>query len=116
MAALRLKMLGGFAACSSSGQAVVVSGKKNQALLTYLAMNAGKRLSREKLINLLWSDRGDSQARSSLRQTLFALRQDLAGIDPTPLVFDGDIVAVNESAISTDVANFAAACAFWLGR
>jgi TolB-like protein/DNA-binding SARP family transcriptional activator len=106
MASLQLKVLGGFTACTSSGQAVVVSGKKNQALLAYLAMNAGKRLSREKLINLLWSDRGDSHARSSLRQALFALRRDLVGIDPTPLVFDGDIVTVNLSAISTDLAKF----------
>ena len=106
MASLQLKVLGGFTVCTSSGQAVVVSGKKNQALLAYLAMNAGKRLSREKLINLLWSDRGDSHARSSLRQALFALRRDLVGIDPTPLVFDGDIVTVNLSAISTDLAKF----------
>ena len=106
MASLQLKVLGGFAACSSSGQAVAVSGKKNQALLAYLAMNAGRRLPRERLINLLWSDRGDSHARSSLRQALFGLRRDLAAINPAPLVFDGDIVVVNASAISTDMAKF----------
>src|ERR1700674_3473905 len=104
MTVLRLKLLGGFAACSSSGQSVVVSGRKNQALLAYLAMNAGHRQPREKLINLLWSERGDSQGRSSLRQALFALRRDLSEIDPKPLAFDGDTVALNASTVSTDVA------------
>jgi len=106
MAALHLKLLGGFAACSSSGQPVIVSGQKNRALLAYLAMNAGQRQSRENLINLFWSDRGDSQGRSSLRQALFALRRDLSKIDPKPLAFDGDVVALNASAVSTDVTKF----------
>jgi hypothetical protein len=33
--------------------------------LTYLALHAGKKLTREKLIGLLWSDRGEAQARLS---------------------------------------------------
>ena len=104
MAGLHLELLGGFAARLSSGEPVVVSGRKKQALLTYLAINAGQRQSREKLVNLLWGDRGESQGRSSLRQALFALRQDLSKIDPKPLAFDRDAVALNASAVSTDVA------------
>ena len=57
MASLQLRVLGGFAAVLPTGRSVGVSGKKNQALLTYLALHADKKLTREKLIGLLWSDR-----------------------------------------------------------
>src|SRR5215467_10542090 len=106
MATLHLRVMGGFAAVLSTGQPVEVSGKKNRALLTYLALHAGKMLTREKLIGLLWSDRGEAQARSSLRQALVALRRDLCGIEPLPLTIDGDTVALDGSAVSTDVAAF----------
>src|SRR5215472_3027193 len=106
MATLHLRVMGGFAAVLATGRPVEVSGKKNRALLTYLALHADKKLTREKLINLLWSDRGEVQARSSLRQALAALRRDLCGIEPLPLTIDGDTVALDGSAVSTDVAAF----------
>jgi DNA-binding SARP family transcriptional activator len=105
VASLQLKLLGGFAAHLPSGRVVAVCGRKNQALRGYLAINAGKQLARAKLINLLWSDRDDSHAHSSLRQALFSLRRDLAGIDPAPLVSSGESIAANTSAVSTDVAS-----------
>ena len=74
MASLDLKLLGGFAARLGSGQPIQIAGKKNQALLAYLALNEGKKVSREKLIGLLWSDRGEAQGRNSLRQALAALK------------------------------------------
>ena len=94
-----------FVACLASGQAIDVAGKKNWALLAYLALNPGKSFSREKLVGLLWSDRGDAQARSSLRQAV-ALRRDLAEADPGISIAKGDTVAIAPSAISTDVAKF----------
>jgi len=106
MATLHLRVMGGFAAVLATGRPVEVSGKKNRALLTYLALHADKKLTREKLISLLWSDRGEVQARSSLRQALAALRRDLGGIEPTPLTIYGDTVALDGSAVSTDVAAF----------
>src|SRR5215472_18921371 len=102
MAGLHLRVMGGFAAVLPTGQPVEVSGKKNQALLTYLALHAGKKLTREKLTSLLWSDRGEAQARNSLRQALAALRRDLGSIKPPPLTVDGDTVVFDGSAVSTD--------------
>lgn len=103
MASVQLKLLGGFAVSLPSGRPVELAGKKNQALLAYLAVNRGKRQSREKLMGLLWSDRGEAQARGSLRQALAALKEALAGIEPAPLVVEGDSVALNPAAVSTDV-------------
>jgi adenylate cyclase len=106
VASLRLKLLGSFEARRSSGQTVEISGKKGQALLAYLAFHPGKNLPREKLVNLLWSDRGDAQARGSLRQALVTLRRDLEGIDPPPLLFERDTIAGDAAAISSDVGEF----------
>jgi TolB-like protein len=106
MASLQLKLLGGFALRLKSGRAVDVSGKKNQALLAYLALNPGRKFTREKLAGLLWSDREDTQARGSLRQALVALRRDLDETDQAPLIFEGDAVAIAPSSVSTDIAEF----------
>jgi len=106
VASLRLKLLGSFEARRSTGQTVEISGKKGQALLAYLALHLGKSLPREKLVNLLWSDRGEAQARGSLRQVLVALRRDLEGIDPAPLLFERDAITADAGAISADVGEF----------
>src|SRR3981189_1261680 len=110
VASLRFKLLGSFEARRSSGQTVEISGKKSQALLAYLALHPGKSLPREKLVNLLWSDRADAQARGNLRQVLVTLRRDLEGIDPAPLLFKRDTIAGDAAAMSTDVTEFE-----WLG-
>src|SRR5262245_35511765 len=106
MASLQLKLLGKFEVISAAGQHVEIVGRKNQALLAYLAIHAGKKLPRDKLTGLLWSDRAEQQARSSLRQALFTLRRDLAGIEPIPLIFEGDAIAIDASAASSDVGTF----------
>ena len=73
--------------------------------MTNLAPHTDKKPTREKLISLFWSDRGEVQARSSLRHALAALKRDLGGIEPPPTV-DGDTVALDGSAVSTAVASF----------
>jgi len=70
MASLQIILLGGFQA-RVSGREIDVPGRKERALLAFLAIPAGEPRSRDKLAGLLWSDRGDSQARESLKQALF---------------------------------------------
>jgi hypothetical protein len=45
MAPLQLRIMGGFAAVLATGQPVEVSGKKNRALLTYLALHTDKKIT-----------------------------------------------------------------------
>jgi len=71
--ALRVRLLGGFE-ISAAGQPVALVGRKLQALVACLALSPGTAWSREKLMNFLWGDRGDDQARASLRQALSRLR------------------------------------------
>jgi DNA-binding SARP family transcriptional activator len=73
MPALVLNLLGGFEASLEGGPAVPLSTKTGQALLAYLALTPDRRHSRDKLAGLLWEDRLDEQARTSLRQTLAVL-------------------------------------------
>src|SRR6266480_3416791 len=51
--------------------------RKHVALLVYLARSPRKSRTREHLISLLWSDRGERQARHSLSEALRVLRRAL---------------------------------------
>jgi DNA-binding SARP family transcriptional activator len=103
MAKLRLTLLGGFEARTDSGFAVAIPRKKAQMLLAYLAMHPKQTHLRDKLATLLWNDAPTEQARLSLRQALFAIRQSLP-FDPTLL--DGDAVAFAAEAVTVDVTEF----------
>jgi adenylate cyclase len=74
---LRLSIFGNFRLADASGNEIPIKSRKARALLAYLALPPGKPRSREQIMALLWSDRGDQQARSSLRQALSGLRRDL---------------------------------------
>jgi TolB-like protein len=74
---LRLSIFGTFRVADASGKEIPVKSRKSRALLAYLALPPGKPRSREQIMALLWSDRGDQQARSSLRQALSGLRREL---------------------------------------
>jgi DNA-binding SARP family transcriptional activator/tetratricopeptide (TPR) repeat protein len=53
--------------------------RKAQALIAFLAMQPGRRVSREVVADLLWTQSGPDQARHSLRQMLVVLRRTPAG-------------------------------------
>jgi adenylate cyclase len=74
---LRLSIFGRFRAADALGNEISIKSKKARVLLAYLALPPGKERSREELMALLWSERGDEQARSSLRQALSGLRKEL---------------------------------------
>ena len=66
---VRLELLGTFSLYGSDGKSISIASKKNRALLAILALSLGLRATRERLAGLLWGDRGDDQARDSLRQS-----------------------------------------------
>ena len=71
---IRLGLLGTVSLTLGDGREIEVSSKKNRALLAILALAPGHQATRERLCGLLWSDRGEEQARGSLRQSLAVLR------------------------------------------
>ena len=103
---LHIRLFGGFEARSGGGPAIELPTKKTQALLAYLAIRPGEARTREKIADLLWSDRGDAQAKASLRQALTAFRKALKGLDPDPLSIEGEKLALDPAAVEVDVDEF----------
>src|SRR5262245_66466893 len=101
---LRLRLLGGFELTSGSGRDVPLPGRKIRALMACLALSPGKPWPREKLMALLWSDRGEEQARASLRQALAELRRALG--EPSPLRTGHDAVSLDPAKITVDAVEF----------
>ncbi len=106
MASLHVKLLGGFEARDGSGAVLGPLGRKAQAMLAVLALDPGVAQSRDKLAALLWSDRGESQARGSLRHALAELRKVLADLDPAPLIADRETVRIDAEAVEVDAVTF----------
>lgn len=57
-----------------TGRDITPRGRKARAIIAYLATSPGATASREKLMDLLWGDRSEAQARASLRQALLEIR------------------------------------------
>ncbi len=106
MADLNLTLFGGFEARLGSGAVVDLPGQKERALLAYLAMSPGDAHPRERLAGLLWSERGDRQARDSLKQALMRLRRCFDAAEGGALRTDRQSVALERAAVSVDVLAF----------
>ena len=106
MASLHVKLLGAFEIRDGSGAPLGPLGRKAQALLAILALNPGATLPRDRLSALLWSDRGESQARGSLRHALAELRKVLSDLDPAPLIAGRETARIDPDAVEVDVVTF----------
>lgn len=73
-----MKVDGCFALLDGQERNVTPRGRKARAILAYLSTQPDVRVPRERVMNLLWGDRGEPQARNSLRQSLAEIRR-LAG-------------------------------------
>src|SRR5215475_6062493 len=105
MVVAEVTLLGGFG-IKLAGQVVDLPGQKDRALLAILALSPGVVHSRDKLASLLWGDRGDEQARGSLKHSLTKLRQCLQPVTPAPIVADRQSVRLDAAGMTIDVAAF----------
>lgn len=101
----QLNLFGAFSLSDSCGVEIPLKSKKAKALLAYLALSPGKPRSREKIMALLWSDRGDAQARASLRQVLTGLRKELGENGERLLCIDADSIALDPDKVIVAKAN-----------
>ena len=72
---LTLRTLGGAGLYVAIESRLLLGPGKPLALLIYLALIPGRRISRDFLIDLLWADLEPENARRALRQALFHLRR-----------------------------------------
>jgi TolB-like protein/DNA-binding SARP family transcriptional activator/Tfp pilus assembly protein PilF len=97
--AASLELLGPVRLSSSAGDDSTPKARKSRALLAVLAL-AGAPVPRSRLGDLLWGDRGEEQAKASLRQALYELRS-LA--DSGALCADRQSVSLNRAKLPTDL-------------
>ncbi|MGR3292319.1 MAG: AfsR/SARP family transcriptional regulator, partial [Paracoccaceae bacterium] len=72
---INFQLFGGFRALLDDGQPLRALGRKSECLICLLALSDGLEVTREKAAGIIWSDRGEDQARASLRQELSQLRR-----------------------------------------
>src|SRR5262245_60764679 len=106
MAVAELTLFGSFGVRAPNEGAINLLGQKERALLAFLALSPGTTHSRDTLASLLWSDRGDPQARDSLKHALTNLRQCLQSADSPAIIADRQSVRLDPAAVTTDVAAF----------
>jgi adenylate cyclase len=106
VADLEISLFGGFCVRCGTEQRIELPGRKDCALLGYLAVSPGVACSREKLATLLWGNSGDRQARDSLKQALLRLRRSLSLASSMPLVANRHTVTLDPNGVTVDVAMF----------
>jgi len=88
-----IRILGGLEITSSAGEPVRLPTRKTALLLAALALAGGKGVPRQTLCDAFWTDRGESQARSSLRQALAAIRRVVSKAE-SGIRTEGDLDAI----------------------
>jgi TolB-like protein/DNA-binding SARP family transcriptional activator len=98
-----LRLLGPFECAGPDGAEIGISAAKQRGVLAYLALAHGKRARRDELAAVFWADRGEAQARQSLRQCLSALRKLLDRGQGAPLSSEGSDVGLDAGQVQVDV-------------
>ena len=95
MSSLQLNVLGRFESRLPSGAVLSLPTRKAEALLAYLCLEPGIPHSRDRLSNLLWSDRSEEQARNSMWQCLSAIGKSLGDVAERILNIDRMAITLN---------------------
>ncbi|MGY6629368.1 MAG: tetratricopeptide repeat protein [Wenzhouxiangella sp.] len=101
---LQATLFGRFHLSLPSGEEIEITGKRAGAVLAILCLTPGVAVERGRLCELLWRGRFRAQARASLRQTLLGLKKQLAPMRPDFFDVSRTSVAINRSAVCSDLA------------
>lgn len=111
MPMLHVQLLGDFQMTIDGEPVTTVNQPRLQALIVYLLLNRHAPQSRQKLAFTLWPDAGDIQARNSLRQLVYQLRQALPHADRFLRANANTIQWVDDGTLRLDMAEFEASVA-----
>jgi DNA-binding SARP family transcriptional activator len=103
MSNCRLNVLGSFELLSPSAESISLPTRKAEVLLTRLALSAGQPHDRGMLAGFLWSDRGEEQAKNSLRQTLSSIKHAFSEQGPNPVTINRNDVVLKPNSVDVDV-------------
>jgi TolB-like protein/Flp pilus assembly protein TadD len=79
---MSISLFGGFSLTDKSGKGQHLPTRKAEIVLAVLVLSGNKGRPREALAEMVWPDRSDGQAKSSLRQALTAIRKILPQVLP----------------------------------
>ena len=100
----RFRLLGVFGLDAPNGDSVFLTSRRGRGLLAHLYLAHEQTAARGQLCGLLWSDRGEAQARASLRQCLLSLRLELGRSGVDCLDVGRERIALRSSEVGSDVA------------
>jgi DNA-binding SARP family transcriptional activator/TolB-like protein len=99
---LQLSLFGPFS-LRHDGHEVRIKSLKLRAMLGYLAVSEQLLETRERLVGLLWSESGETQARAVLRQVIRELREILAEAGCGGLRINSHEIGFERDAVEVDV-------------
>ncbi len=99
---LRITMLGRMDVRALTGESLLPRSRKTRGVLAILALESPALVSRQRIADLLWSRRGEDQARGSLRQALHELQESLGPAARGLIIANRETVALNPDGVWTD--------------
>ena len=103
---LRLLTFGGLRVESDDGPPALRLSAPRLAVLAVISAAGDRGVSRERLVGLFWPESDEQRARHSLRQTLYAVQQDLGG---DVIQSMSGTIGLDTAAMTADVADFLSA-------
>jgi TolB-like protein/DNA-binding SARP family transcriptional activator len=91
----RIYLVGNIRAVAPGGADFLPRGRKTRGLLACLCLAQGERVSRSRLVGLLWDRSGETQARMSLRQSLSELNSIVNRYVPALVEIERDSVRID---------------------
>ena len=103
---LQINTFNGFALLRADGVAVRELPRRLAALAVLIAHGGEQGVSRERMLDLLWSDHDPTRARHALTQSLYSLRRAIGGDEA---ILGTSQLTFNPELVGSDLADFAAA-------
>ena len=105
---LEVRLFGVPAFFRADSEPVRLPGRKDQALLAYLAVNSGISFGRDRLVELIWPGGAEGAGRASLRQSLSTIRKALGDRSGALVSADRNTVMLGKGGLATDMATLEA--------
>jgi DNA-binding SARP family transcriptional activator len=100
---LGIRLFGVLSMVDSHGNVIPLAGRKDRALVAYLAANVGKPVARDRLIELIWPGAAEGSGRASLRQSLSTIRKALPEEARGAFSADRDTICLDADRVTTDL-------------
>jgi TolB-like protein/DNA-binding SARP family transcriptional activator len=102
-----LRLFGGFElSVLATGGRVASLGRRERALLTYLALSPKGRQPRRKLATLIWAEAQDQALLENLRTCLWRLRKALGDTEHSLIASEDEDIVLDTAAFDVDALNF----------